>query len=638
MPSSSTGPYKSRLFNLINRQSILWGDRVEKTVRQLKVAAEWGVQILLYPIYLIVQASRLVGLQLEQKLEHLQAQLPPSETELDSEAVNSDKPITEILQAIESWLPAVLPEANSPSLHSQIRGLASLLETHSIVLVTKDSQILDIFDRQQQDKLQQQIAWEVANYSRERRLAKLAAYQSARQLPLISANNPNILLPVRLFWRVMEWVQTSSVATSVNIFGEANLSFSASNSYLPSLPTISLHFPETGIFTNLDNTVAEIEATEVFSEAANLPENEIEAENLLQIQALIQAAIDYFFSKKGWQFSDRDNPTVAIESTQPEEVIYLPESEEWLSKEDLFIEPEPQLVLAAKPSANLEKPVDRLTQAQNEQIENINFIDRSLSKNEPDSFRIQALIFAAIDYFFGKKEQTDKKNIHSPKQKPTHNLDSIDVAVLLEDNLSNAKERAEAIELDPWLSEAEKGQETTTKSRENSIEQSSEPHQLPSSANTSILKKIVENNKRNPRKKQRNEEKQDKVLKQITNNKQPITTLTPNPSSSERGEINNQQQSSLQYKPPAPTNLAKQKNSSTKIVNSPNKTTTVTFAEPEATQLETKQDWLETEAKSIGYVKHPLEIILAWLDRMMLWLEEVAVKIWHWLKKTLKNK
>jgi len=42
-------------------------------------------------------------------------------------------------------------------------------------------------------------------------------------------------------------------------------------------------------------------------------------------------------------------------------------------------------------------------------------------------------------------------------------------------------------------------------------------------------------------------------------------------------------------------------------------------------------DWIETPATLMGYVKHPLEQILAWLDRAMLWLEEVFLKFWQWM-------
>jgi hypothetical protein len=47
--------------------------------------------------------------------------------------------------------------------------------------------------------------------------------------------------------------------------------------------------------------------------------------------------------------------------------------------------------------------------------------------------------------------------------------------------------------------------------------------------------------------------------------------------------------------------------------------------------------WIETEAKPVGYVKHPLEQILEWLDRAMVWLEDLLIKAWEWLEQQINN-
>lgn len=48
------------------------------------------------------------------------------------------------------------------------------------------------------------------------------------------------------------------------------------------------------------------------------------------------------------------------------------------------------------------------------------------------------------------------------------------------------------------------------------------------------------------------------------------------------------------------------------------------------------QDWIEINASTVGYDKHPLEQILQWLDRVMAWLEAKIVGIvkslWNWWK------
>ncbi len=49
--------------------------------------------------------------------------------------------------------------------------------------------------------------------------------------------------------------------------------------------------------------------------------------------------------------------------------------------------------------------------------------------------------------------------------------------------------------------------------------------------------------------------------------------------------------------------------------------------------LEHTPEWIETNATTMGYVKHPLEQLLEWLDLAMLWLENILIKFWHWLQQ-----
>ena len=55
------------------------------------------------------------------------------------------------------------------------------------------------------------------------------------------------------------------------------------------------------------------------------------------------------------------------------------------------------------------------------------------------------------------------------------------------------------------------------------------------------------------------------------------------------------------------------------------------------TGLEAAPEWIETEARAMGYHKHPLEQILEFLDIFMLWLEESLKKIWYWLRNRLAS-
>ena len=56
------------------------------------------------------------------------------------------------------------------------------------------------------------------------------------------------------------------------------------------------------------------------------------------------------------------------------------------------------------------------------------------------------------------------------------------------------------------------------------------------------------------------------------------------------------------------------------------------------TKIEAKPDWIETQATSVGYEKHPLEQILEWLDRLLLKLEELFVRIFKSLQQLWQGK
>jgi hypothetical protein len=45
--------------------------------------------------------------------------------------------------------------------------------------------------------------------------------------------------------------------------------------------------------------------------------------------------------------------------------------------------------------------------------------------------------------------------------------------------------------------------------------------------------------------------------------------------------------------------------------------------------------WIETEAQLVGYVKHPLEQLLEWLDQGMVWLETQLSRVWNWLTRSI---
>ncbi|HEY9628158.1 MAG TPA: hypothetical protein V6C84_12735 [Coleofasciculaceae cyanobacterium] len=303
---ASSGRYRSNVFNFLTRQSMRLQDQVSQTWRQAKMATVWGAQILLYPLYVGFQATRLVGKQLRQtarqvlpRLRAVVQTVEPPGTEAAA-FLFADTPIQRSLQALSdlklmlpadrlalqldpqdpsapgiwvvvggaiasSLMPSLLPggessgalaqgsqkairlsvslptspersgmQAFEPSSRTmqaqeaiQIQSIAALLDSHKLVLVDVQNQLLDVLSPEQQMILQRRIAGDVANYWRQQRDLAEAYPWVDRFLPL-PKDRALALPPIRTFWQLMAWMQTSPVAVATNLFQESKL--------LPSLP------------------------------------------------------------------------------------------------------------------------------------------------------------------------------------------------------------------------------------------------------------------------------------------------------------------------------------------------------------------------------------------------------------------
>lgn len=222
------GPYQSRLFNLINRQWIQWGDRLGQQWRQVKTALVWGVQIAIYPFYLITQSVRLAGKQM-------------------NAAASGDK--APRLTAGEGTIATILAQAQTlqPELSPPPRAIASLWPDQRLVWIDGNNQILgDPLppDRQQalQDYLQQQ----------------LARPPVAVVLPLPPAQDAP---PLGWLNRLLGWMQTGTLAQTIDLFGESRLGSPlvlppAVPRPLPWVPPL----PTAALWQQMDRQIAQWEA------------------------------------------------------------------------------------------------------------------------------------------------------------------------------------------------------------------------------------------------------------------------------------------------------------------------------------------------------------------------------------------
>lgn len=108
----SSGPYQSRVFNFVAKRSRQLGDRLAVALRHAKVASSWGIQLLLYPIYVMVQGTRVVRQRLQPKQQPTSSDYSLTSADdvvYPNSDVAVDRPIQEVLEALNSSV--VPPEA-----------------------------------------------------------------------------------------------------------------------------------------------------------------------------------------------------------------------------------------------------------------------------------------------------------------------------------------------------------------------------------------------------------------------------------------------------------------------------------------------------------------------------------------------
>ena len=413
--SSSNDPYKSRLLNFLNRQTIHFQDKLGTSVRYLRSATEMSVQLLLYPFYLMVQSGRVARQQLESRVQSSLLLSAARESESDSSSAQASTSLEEVLDLVEPWLEAteaeksnstatetidVLPivevsdpvdpwlnisseqkvtpppsESIQPSFapvpsqtSTAIRGIASLIDSQQLVLVDHHNRLFNVLNPRQQELLQQYL---VKSNPKPNLLVTMTQKVLA-SLPTIAKTDSSNPLPVKFFWQTVDWLQSSSVATKVNLFGESKLTKSS-----PVLPPSNSSFSLPQFLASLDNQVAELETKSFspgflsvnhlgdrlsrLSQSNNtLPVTESRPDldsNPFQIRAIIKAAIDYFFGPnasgvankiKGNNVSTLPTSVKGIPLESKTASSYLPgksselhlpqadEQESWLSWNDLF--------------------------------------------------------------------------------------------------------------------------------------------------------------------------------------------------------------------------------------------------------------------------------------------------------------
>ncbi len=656
MPSASPGRYQSRLFNFINRRSVRLTDQFDSAVRHLKVAAVWGVQILLYPVYLLTQTALSAGRQLSSSAE---AGWPKLKTLTTKEAQKTppvaDTPIERVLSEVSTLSlpetselvvshPGVLSvvsgqwsvgktevdnqettdkgqlTTDSAKLISDegcvIQGVATLLATRTLVLVTVQNEILDILTPQQQQKLSSKISWEIADLMRQRRLTHSSEKKVAPRLTTL--DRPRVLLPMRLFWHLMAWVQTSPVAIAANLFGESILVYREASSSSQILPRRHL-------------------------------------------------------SQRRRQLPASDDRAMIKELAPPSAIAFLDRTVAELESHQLVPGTEVLITLSDRATLTLRERTQKLRQQLKSRFITPRDSDPSLEASQSNTFGIQALIYAAVDYFFGTRRSNltgtgsqERSAILANPQAKVQQLSGRHSPSLPSTVLPPNSELADASEPDPWLTWSD----LYGNPDGSGLAQNPTPHPPlpPLTKGATGRKSNIPNSQSQAQ------------LPEAFNSKTPLKPgnslwgflkryLSPKQSS---GKLSAPSTGKLEIEPPKSvvptakhwvdteastlqtedgyrsTTSTKLKSHSPVAVGSPSTNispatelsaaiTTPSSPSPD-THIEPAPDWIEAQVTPTGYVKHPLEQLLEVIDLTMLRLEELVLKVWRWMQQIGGNK
>ena len=305
MSVADSGPYKSRFFNFISSGTQKLTDQSSRTWRYLRFATEIALQTALYPVYFILQTVRVntqkLGTTLKQHFPQLNAEVKSQPPDVDPPVLNTVTTETESL--FQNSIPSQ-PAA------AEIQNVASQIDSQTLVLVQKDDQILESLPVEQH-QLQHPID---------------LGDQNLVSHPKPFQDSPNLIAPIRGFWQVMGWVQTSPLAVKINCFGESDL-----------VQSVSFPQPSPEFIHSLDFAIAQVEDYSIIplSQATHSlvqqsqtlgktviqtwknPHLSVKSASALetgfdhyfyQVQSLIFAAIDYFFQDHQQTIHSEDIP------------------------------------------------------------------------------------------------------------------------------------------------------------------------------------------------------------------------------------------------------------------------------------------------------------------------------------------
>lgn len=633
MTSPASGPYQSRFFNFLLRQTRRVANECDRAFRHAKVAAVWGVQLLFSPAYWFWGSDR-------QDFQPLQGTPQPkrslfSTTSETSTAPVVDRPLEKVFEALQETAPNTfqVPAANEIDAASPWQKLTGKLTekfTDNIKTIK-----------------QQFKTWLGAK-------SVIANPEKSTDLSLATPKNSSIL----------QAVAPPDYSLQVK-----------SGKITPVIHAVR------GIATLLENRqLVLVTPNNEILDCLTLPQKQLLAQRIEQeIAAYLQALQLYLahhqkqvvlpaFLRKIVALPVTQNVVQRLQKILPRSSAKLellpgndPENfgfpvpvHPWLQSLDqalVKLERSP-LKLSSKIPFNLREVSfphsTAMTPSLGEQISQF-----------PE--QLKELLQAAIQYFFGFKPQPPLQQTSlSDSWKGTTQFSAISSQIPL-GSLPSASPNLE----DPWLTEEELfGQPVIQAVKDFAIEDSP-PLNLPALPEVpavnwrksflDVLKQTLRFLKQSPKAAITIPSNLSEVPASGNNLLEvetfPINLALVSPKT-EKITLNSATSSAISQpnKPQSKSSKSNRNSNSKKSLKIPNLSyyvtenasihqgtteseSTLPLTAKTATKFAThRPDWIETEAETMGYVKHPLEILLEWLDGIMFWLETLLVNFWSFLK------
>ncbi|TAF25906.1 MAG: hypothetical protein EAZ69_29660 [Oscillatoriales cyanobacterium] len=626
------GPYQSRLLNFISKQSRQVADNCDRTWRQIKQTTLSATQILLYPAYLLVQSSRMLSRQLRESRDFSGNWYPgeiSDESSIDQilnlaeNLLNSAQaattlacfplliqtnPATKEKAALD--LPPAINLSRQTAKHQttsvleppqpktqldrkpKVEGIASFIPARTLVLVGGDNRILDILTPEQQELLESRITWEVANEGPERR--EIAQKELQFNLGLESAAKKSRLAPVRRFWELMVWLQSSPVAVKRNQFGESILAVKGAidrNTILVQRATASIApsatpQPAMAQSNSIDRNTPKLEPN--FNSKFDRTGNPISFVTLLD-----RAAVNLEeFTLPPAAKTTAGNPEVKFDTPAPETNLGLSARE-----------------ILEKYAKNIEKMI-------------WSSVDQLLGKETAASDNTEKAV--AIQYYL-KQRQEQNQTENSPEvdrpwlnwqdlfgePAPQHLIagsaepEATVQSLVSQNNPEVKQEIAETVEL--------------SESRSTAVSISPYPeaiHRMLAQLKQSLLTKVPQSQPQTNSNLAVTPENKSGLAAESTPKRAPETQVPKNTNP-------NTAQTSKSPAAIAPT------------TSRYTAATSITASKNQSAGLPPADEYLETKAEAMGYIKHPLEQVLEWLDLIMVRVEKIVEQIWNWAKTNL---